>query len=122
MVGATMQMVSHGLITGLCLLTAGLVMHNTHERDIAKLGGLARADPDDHSDLTIGRSRRDGRARYQRFIAEFMTFLGSFQNSSTIVHVFTIIAILGILMGAGYILWLLQRVFYGRRRIIQRSA
>ena len=47
------------------------------------------------------------------FIAEFMTFLGSFQSNVAYVHVFTVIAILGILMGAGYILWLLQRVFYG---------
>jgi len=47
------------------------------------------------------------------FISEFMVFLGSF--GSTVLHarVLTVIAILGILMGAGYILWLLQRVFYG---------
>jgi NADH-quinone oxidoreductase subunit M len=47
------------------------------------------------------------------FIAEFMTFLGSFQSDVLYVKIFTVISILGILMGAGYILWLLQRVFYG---------
>jgi len=51
------------------------------------------------------------------FIAEFMTFLGSFQSdilvgAFPIAKVFTVISILGILLGAGYILWLLQRVFY----------
>ena len=119
MVGATMQMVSHGLITGLLFATAGLIMHNTHEREIAKFGGLARQMPIAAVIFTIAGLGAMGVPGTSGFIAEFMTFLGSFQSnvlfhgSTTFVHVFTIIAILGILMGAGYILWLLQRVFYG---------
>jgi NADH-quinone oxidoreductase subunit M len=113
MVGATMQMVSHGLITGLLFATAGLIMHNTHERDIAKLGGLARQIPIVTVIFTIAGLGAMGVPGTSGFIAEFMTFLGSFQNNSTLIHIFTVIAILGILMGAGYILWLLQRVFYG---------
>jgi len=113
MVGATMQMVSHGLITGLLFATAGIVMHNTHERDIAKLGGLARQIPMITVIFTIAGLGAMGVPGTSGFIAEFMTFLGSFGSSVAGARVFTIIAILGILMGAGYILWLLQRVFYG---------
>jgi NADH-quinone oxidoreductase subunit M len=113
MVGATMQMVSHGLITGLLFATAGLVMHNTNERDIAKLGGLARQIPIVTVIFTIAGLGAMGVPSTSGFIAEFMTFLGSFQSDVLYVKVFTIIAILGILMAAGYILWMLQRVFYG---------
>jgi NADH-quinone oxidoreductase subunit M len=114
MIGATMQMVSHGLITGLLFATAGIIMHNTHERDIAKLGGLARQIPMITVIFTIAGLGAMGVPSTSGFIAEFMTFLGSFGSTNVVgARVFTIIAILGILMGAGYILWLLQRVFYG---------
>ena len=113
LVGATMQMVSHGLITGLLFATAGIVMHNTHERDIAKLGGLARQIPMITVIFTIAGLGAMGVPSTSGFIAEFMTFLGSFGSSIIHARIFTVIAILGILMGAGYILWLLQRVFYG---------
>ena len=78
MVGATMQMVSHGLITGLLFATAGIVMHNTNERDIAKLGGLARQIPMITVIFTIAGLGAMGVPSTSGFIAEFMTFLGSF--------------------------------------------
>jgi NADH-quinone oxidoreductase subunit M len=88
-------------------------MHNTHERDIGKLGGLARQIPIITVIFTIAGLGAMGVPGTSGFISEFMVFLGSF--GSTVLHarVLTVIAILGILMGAGYILWLLQRVFYG---------
>jgi NADH-quinone oxidoreductase subunit M len=113
MTGAVMQMVSHGLITGLLFATAGLVMHNTHEREIAKFGGLARQIPMVTVIFTIAGLGAMGVPGTSGFIAEFMTFLGSFQSDVLYAKVLVVIAILGILMGAGYILWLLQRVFYG---------
>ncbi|MDD5288280.1 MAG: NADH-quinone oxidoreductase subunit M [Dehalococcoidales bacterium] len=113
LVGATMQMFSHGIITGLLFATAGIVMHNTHERDISKLGGLARQLPLITVIFTIAGLGAMGVPTTSGFIAEFMTFLGSFQSTIPLARIFTVIAILGILMGAGYILWLLQRVFYG---------
>ena len=45
LVGASLQMFSHGVVTGLLFAMAGLVMHNTEERDLRKLGGLARQVP-----------------------------------------------------------------------------
>ncbi|MCX6003653.1 MAG: NADH-quinone oxidoreductase subunit M [Chloroflexi bacterium] len=111
--GATLQMFSHGLITGLLFATAGIVMHNTHERDINKLGGLARQLPIITVIFTIAGLGAMGVPSTSGFIAEFMTFLGSFQSAVPVARIFTVISILGILLGAGYILWLLQRVFYG---------
>jgi NADH-quinone oxidoreductase subunit M len=111
--GATLQMFSHGLITGLLFAIAGIVMHNTHERDINKLGGLARQLPIITVIFTIAGLGAMGVPSTSGFIAEFMTFLGSFQSTVPIARIFTVISILGILLGAGYILWLLQRVFYG---------
>jgi NADH-quinone oxidoreductase subunit M len=114
LIGATMQMFSHGLITGLLFATAGIVMHNTHERDINKLGGLARQIPIITVIFTIAGLGAMGVPTTSGFIAEFMTFLGSFSSTAVVgVKIFTVIAILGILLGAGYILWMLQRVFYG---------
>jgi NADH-quinone oxidoreductase subunit M len=117
MTGATLQMFSHGLITGLLFAIAGIVMHNTHERDINKLGGLARQIPIITVIFTIAGLGAMGVPSTSGFIAEFMTFLGSFQSTIAvgdfqIARVFTVISILGILLGAGYILWTLQRVFY----------
>ena len=117
MTGAALQMFSHGLITGLLFATAGIVMHNTHERDINKMGGLARQIPIITVIFTIAGLGAMGVPSTSGFIAEFMTFLGSFQSTVSLgtfslAKVFTVISILGILLGAGYILWLLQRVFY----------
>jgi NADH-quinone oxidoreductase subunit M len=98
MTGATLQMFSHGIITGLLFAVTGVVMHNSHER--ITLGGLgAMAVP-----ATSG------------FIAEVMVFLGAF--SADVVPgapIYTIVGLLGILLAAAYILWTLQRVFFGQR-------
>lgn len=113
--GATLQMFSHGFITGLMFAVAGVVMHNTGERDLRKLGGLARQMPAITVIFTIAGLGAMGVPTTSGFIAEFMVFLGSF--SSTVVagvQIYTAVCLLGILLAAGYILWMLQRVFYGQ--------
>ncbi|MBA7506772.1 NAD(P)H-quinone oxidoreductase chain 4 1 [subsurface metagenome] len=112
--GATLQMFSHGVITGLLFAMAGLVMHNAGERDIRKLGGLARQMPIIAVVFSVAGLGALGLPTTSGFAAEFLVFVGSF--SSTIVagiQVYTILAVLGIVITAGYILWMLQRVFYG---------
>ncbi len=112
--GATMQMVSHGLITGLLFATAGIVMHNTHERDITKMGGLARQMPAAATFFILGGLGALGLPSTSGFAAEFSIFLGSFSSSAVGgIKIFVSIALLGVLLGAAYILWLIQRVFYG---------
>ncbi len=112
--GAALQMVSHGLLTGLLFAMAGLTMHNVHERDLRKLGGLARQVPIITVIFSIAGLGSLGLPTTSGFAAEFILFAGSF--SSTVVNgiqAFTIVALLGVVLAAGYILWMIQRAFYG---------
>ncbi|MBI2980507.1 MAG: NADH-quinone oxidoreductase subunit M [Chloroflexi bacterium] len=112
--GAALQMVSHGLITGLLFAMAGLTMHNTGERDLRKLGGLARQIPIIAVVFSIAGLGGLGLPTTSGFAAEFLVFVGSF--SSTMVNgiqLYTVLAVLGVVLAAGYILWMLQRTFYG---------
>jgi NADH-quinone oxidoreductase subunit M len=112
--GASLQMFSHGLLTGLLFAMAGLTMHNVEERDLRKLGGLARQVPVIAIVFSIAGLGSLGLPLTSGFAAEFITFAGSF--SSTVVggiQVWTILAVLGVVVAAGYILWTLQRTFYG---------
>ncbi|MFQ6122314.1 MAG: NuoM family protein [Dehalococcoidales bacterium] len=114
LVGATLQMFSHGLITGLLFAMVGVVMHNTHERDLRKLGGLSRQVPIIAAVFSIAGLASLGLPTTSGFAAEFLVFVGSF--SSTVVpgiQVYTILGVLGVVLTAGYILWMLQRAFYG---------
>jgi NADH-quinone oxidoreductase subunit M len=114
MVGASLQMFSHGIVTGLLFAMAGLVMHNAEERDLRKLGGLAKQTPLIAVIFAIAGLASLGLPLTSGFAAEFLVFLGSY--SSTVVphiQVYTIICISGVVLSAGYILWMIQRVFYG---------
>jgi NADH-quinone oxidoreductase subunit M len=114
LVGASLQMFSHGIITGLLFAVVGLIMHNTHERDLRNFGGLARQVPIIAIVFSVAGLASLGLPTTSGFAAEFLVFIGSF--SSTIVpgiQVYTILGVLGIVITAGYILWMLQRVFYG---------
>jgi NADH-quinone oxidoreductase subunit M len=112
--GAALQMVSHGLLTGLLFAMAGLTMHNVHERDLRKLGGLARQVPIIAVVFSIAGLGSLGLPTTSGFAAEFITFVGSFSSGVVGgIQVFTILAVIGVVLAAGYILWTLQRVFYG---------
>jgi NADH-quinone oxidoreductase subunit M len=114
LVGATLQMFSHGIITGLLFAMAGLVMHNAEERDLRKLGGLVRQMPIIAVIFSVAGLGALGLPTTSGFAAEFLVFVGSY--SSTVVsgiQVYAILGVLGIVITAGYILWMLQRVFYG---------
>jgi NADH-quinone oxidoreductase subunit M len=112
--GAALQMVSHGLITGLLFAAAGIVMHNTHERTIGKMSGLARQMPGAAVIFTVAGLGALGLPSTSGFAAEFTTFLGAFTSTEVAgVRVFVLIALLGVLLAAAYMLWLIQRVFFG---------
>ena len=112
--GASLQMVSHGLITGLLFATAGIVMHNTHERVIDRLGGLAHQMPRTAVIFIIGGLGALGLPATSGFVAEFTTFLGAFSSTEVAgVKAVVLISLLGVLLAAAYMLWLIQRVFFG---------
>jgi NADH-quinone oxidoreductase subunit M len=111
--GATLQMFSHGIITGLLFAMCGLVMEKTHERSIPMLGGLARQMPIIAVVFSIGGLAALGLPSTSGFAAEFLVFLGSFNSTAfSLVRIYTILGVLGIVITAGYILWMLERVFY----------
>jgi len=112
--GAALQMFSHGIVTGLLFAMAGLVIHNIEVRDLRELGGLARQVPVIGLVFSIAGLASLGLPLTSGFAAEFLIFLGSY-NSSVVpyIEVYTIIAIIGVVLTAGYILWMLQQAFYG---------
>ncbi|MBN1375186.1 MAG: NADH-quinone oxidoreductase subunit M [Dehalococcoidia bacterium] len=113
MTGASLQMFSHGVITGLLFAMVGLVYDKTHTRDLNNLSGLARQMPIIVVVFSVAGLASLGLPGTAGFAAEFITFVGSF--ASTVVpgmKIFTLIAVLGIVVTSGYILWMLQRVFY----------
>jgi len=112
--GAALQMFSHGIVTGLLFAMAGLVIHNIEVRDLRKLGGLARQVPVMAAVFSIAGLASLGLPTTSGFAAEFLIFLGSFK-STIVPHIqaYTIIAIIGVVLTAGYILWMLQQAFFG---------
>jgi NADH-quinone oxidoreductase subunit M len=115
MVGASLQMFSHGVITGLLFAMAGLVMHNAGERNLQKLGGLARQMPIIAVVFSVAGVAALGLPTTSGFAAEFLVFVGSFSSTTVAgIQLYTILGVLGIVITAGYILWMLQRVFYGQ--------
>jgi NADH-quinone oxidoreductase subunit M len=111
--GATLQMFSHGLITGLLFAMVGLVYDKTHQRQIPMLGGLARQMPVITVVFSIAGLAALGLPTTIGFAAEFTVFVGSWGNTAIAgMHTYVILAILGIVVGAAYILWMLERVFY----------
>jgi NADH-quinone oxidoreductase subunit M len=111
--GATLQMFSHGMITGLLFAMCGLVMEKTDVRYIPDLGGLARQMPVIAVVFSVAGLASLGLPSTSGFAAEFLTFLGCFSSTAVSgIRVYTIVGVLGVVLTAGYILWMLERVFY----------
>ncbi|MBN2231291.1 MAG: NADH-quinone oxidoreductase subunit M, partial [Deltaproteobacteria bacterium] len=114
MTGAALQMFSHGIVTGLLFALAGLVIHNIKVRDLRQLGGLAKQVPAICLLFSIAGLASLGLPLTSGFAAEFLVFLGAY-NSTVVpgMQVYTIVAIAGVVLTAGYILWMLQQAFFG---------
>jgi NADH-quinone oxidoreductase subunit M len=109
--GAGMQMFTHGVITGLLFIMVGLVYDRTHTRQISDLSGLAHQMPVIAVVMIIAGLASLGLPSLAGFVSEVTVFLGTFGKYG----VLTVMAVIGILLTAGYILWMIQRVFYGER-------
>ncbi len=115
--GAALQMFSHGLITGMLFALVGLVYHKAHERRIHLLGGLARQMPVMAVAFSIAGLASLGLPTTSGFAAEFITFWGSFtSNIFPAIRVCVVVALVCIVITAGYMLWVIERVFYGEPR------
>jgi len=111
--GATFQMISHGLISGLLFLCVGVIYNTTHTRMIGDMGGLADRMPVTVGAFVAGAFAYMGLPLMAGFAAEFFVFVGSFGAEFAAAPLFTAAAMFGIVVVAGYLLWAMQRSLFG---------
>lgn len=109
LLGAGLQMFSHGVMTALFFSVVGMVYDRAHTREISQLGGLVRKIPIAAVGFIIGGLVSMGMPGFSGFIAEFPIFMGVWQ----VRPVVAVIAILGVIITAAYILLVVRRVFFG---------
>jgi len=109
--GAVFQMFNHGTITAMLFLIVGVIYDRAHTRGINEFGGLASQMPVYTGFVTVAFFAAIGLPSLSGFISEALVFVGAFGESVT--RVLAIISTLGILLGAAYMLWTLQRIFFG---------
>ena len=107
--GAAMQMFTHGTITGLLFLLVGLIYEKAHTRYIPDLGGLATRMPVLASAFLVAGLASLGLPGTSGFVSEILVFLGTFPVWSWA----TGLGAFGIVVTAGYILWMVQRSMFG---------
>jgi NADH-quinone oxidoreductase subunit M len=107
--GASMQMLTHGLITGMLFVLVGMVYDRAHTRNISDLSGLAPRMPFIAVMMVVAGLASLGLPALAGFVSEITVFLGTFEKH----EVMTIAGVIGIVFAAGYILWTIQRVFWG---------
>lgn len=114
--GAIYQMFSHGIISALLFLIAGVLYDRTHDRIIDNYSGLASKMQAFFAIVLVAFFASMGLPGFSGFIAEVMVFLGAFKANSFngLIHEsYAIIATLGLVLGAAYYLWTIQRMFFG---------
>lgn len=113
--GAVLQMFNHGTSTAMMFLLIGILYERSHHRWIVKpdgsrgFGGLYTQLPKYSIVFIIGMFASLGLPGLSGFISEALIFLGIYTKFTTI----TVIAVLGLLIGAAYLLWMFKRMFFG---------
>jgi NADH-quinone oxidoreductase subunit M len=107
--GAVLQMITHGIITGMLFFLVGVIYDRAHTRDINVFGGLGAKFPVLTGMMTLAAMASLGLPGLAGFISEFLCFLGAFPNWKPFVAV----SVLGILVTAGFFLRMLEKVFLG---------
>jgi NADH-quinone oxidoreductase subunit M len=112
--GAVIQMVNHGLSTGALFLLVGFIYERTHTREISYYGGIAKLVPVYATVLMIASLSSIGLPGLNGFIGEFLILIGSFQSQVLGSWWFTIFAASGVIFAAVYLLWMYERVVFGK--------
>lgn len=119
--GGTLQMINHGLSTGGLFAIVGMLYERYHTRDIKAYSGIARRTPCLAFFLLLMTFSSIGLPGMNGFAGEIMLLTGMFQRAwsgaptgwETQYMVFAVLAVLGVVLGAWYMLWLVERVFFG---------
>ena len=107
--GGQLQMINHGISTGALFLLVGVVYERRHTRLISDYGGLSKVVPVYTVIFAITMLSSIGLPGLNGFVGEFLILIGAFKKS----YVYAAFAVIGIVLGAAYMLWLFQRVFFG---------
>ena len=114
--GAVFQMFNHGLSSAAMFMLVGVIYERAHHREMARMGGLALQMPRYMALAMVCFFSSLGLPGLNGFISEVMVFLGAFKASTDVLswpRAYTIIASVGVVLTAAYILWCMQRVFLG---------
>jgi len=110
LIGAGVQMFSHGVMTALFFAAVGMVYDRAHTRDIPKLGGMIKPLPLVGIGVIIGSLVSMGMPGFSGFVAEFPIFMGIWKTQ----WVVAVIAAISIVVTASYVLLVIRRVFFGK--------
>ncbi len=124
MQGGVLQMVNHGLSTGGLFALVGMLYERYHTREIADLGGLARQTPVLAFFMLVMTFSSIGVPGLNGFAGEILLLIGMFQRAwgdaptqyVMLYRVIAVAAVSGVVLGAWYMLYLVQRVFFGPLR------
>ena len=116
--GAMFQMIAHGISSPMCFFLVGVVYDRAHHREINRFGGLWLTMPKYGTMATIGFFASLGLPGLCGFIGEVWVVMGAFEAGGKVgmewAYLLAVIAASGVILTAGYILWLFRRVYLGR--------
>ena len=108
--GATFVMLAHGVSTGALFMLAGVIYERRHTYEISEFGGLATPMPVYATFFSFIVLSSVGLPLLNGFIGEFLVLSGAFQNQA----IYGILGATGVIWSACYLLWMYQRVFFGK--------
>lgn len=118
--GAMFQMIAHGISSPMCFFLVGMIYDRAHHREINRFGGLWLTMPRYGTMATIGFFASLGLPGLCGFIGEVWVLLGTFEAARNPnmpwAYTMAILAAFGVILTAGYILWLIRRVYLGKER------
>ena len=107
--GGVLQMVNHGITTPALFLLVGMIYERRHTRQIDELGGLQKSAPKMAAVFTLVMLSSVGLPGLNGFVGEFLALFGAYQTARP----WAIVAAVGVILAALYMLWAYQRVFHG---------
>ena len=111
--GAVLLMFAHGVMAALTFSLIGFFYHQTHNRNVPDLSGLARKIPFVGVCMVMAAMASSGLPGFANFVSEVMVFVGAWRQGSTVFQIATICAVWGIVVTATYLLWAVRTSFFG---------
>jgi len=132
--GALFMMIAHGIASAIMFFVVGVIYERAHHRELSRFGGIATTMPVYTGFSTVACFANLGLPGLCGFIGEVMVLLGSFQAAKSdsilmagdpgrycAIITLAVIACFGVILTAGYMLWTVQRVFFGPEKAEYKS-